>query len=65
MNRDKILQEAEDYQMFLREWKLNHPQQKQPTMEECKKWFRIKPDYQSKVNSNYDIKKKKKAFSKA
>lgn len=63
MLRDKILQQAEDYQMFLREWKFNHPQQKLPTIEEWKRWFRLKPDYQNKVNS-YDFKKKTKAFSK-
>lgn len=71
MKRDKILQEAEDYQIFLREWKFNHPQQKQPSISDWKKWFRVKYNYQDKViskeiikNLQYDIEKKKVAFGK-
>lgn len=59
------MSQLEDYQMFVREWKFNHPKLEIPTVAEWKKWFKIKIDYRNKVNSNYDINKKKKTFSQA
>lgn len=63
----------EEYQTFLREWNLNHPEQEEPTVEEWEEWFRVvysnyQPKNDGSANLNkfnlYDKNKKTKAFGK-
>jgi len=34
--------EVEEYEMFKREWKLNHPKQQLPNVKDWNKYFRVK-----------------------